>query len=119
VNEPLPSSRPRVCSVASLAEALNDLLAGSIPDVGVQCEVCNALNARSGHWYFTRSALAETPLRDRSIPVQPLMTAPRGIWPTGKSSISSSASRATAAQRAATAVPEDEDLYVGPARLRN
>lgn len=53
MNEPLPSSRPRVYSVTSLTEALKSLLAGNFPDVRVQGEVSNALNARSGHWYFT------------------------------------------------------------------
>ena len=53
MNEPLPSSRPRVYSVASLTAELKSLLAGNFPDVSVQGEVSNALHARSGHWYFT------------------------------------------------------------------
>ena len=40
-------------SVTSLTEALKSLLAGNFPDVRVQGEVSNVLNARSGHWYFT------------------------------------------------------------------
>ena len=50
MNEPFPSSRPRVYSVTALTEAVKSLLAGNFPDVRVQGEVSNALNARSGHW---------------------------------------------------------------------
>ena len=53
MNQPFPSARPRVYTVAALSAALKKLLSGNFPDVRVQGEVSNALHARSGHWYFT------------------------------------------------------------------